>query len=149
MVLYVVDLWFKSKCKTGAAMEKYSLTWYKPGALKDLFTPAEVQRRRGGSHHMDEGTPCGHMKGALCSLPASYLELLHESGDCRGGVDEDDAEAARGVHGGEAGEDVGAGAVAQTDHHLHAQVVKHVHQVLADLQGEVEVLPTDKPFDIS
>ena len=114
-----------------------------------LKTPyVQVQRRRGGSHHMDEGTTCGHMKGAL-SLPASYLELLHESGDRRGGVDEDDAEAAGRVHGGEAGEDVGAGAVAQTDHHLHAQVVKHVHQVLADLQGKVEVLPADKSFDIS
>ena len=81
-------------------------------------------------------------------LPASYLELLHEGGDGRGGVDEDDAEAARRVHGGEAGEDVGAGAVAQPDHHLHAQVVQHVHQVLADLQGELK-LQTDKSFDIS
>ena len=37
MVLYVMDLWFKSKCKRVAAVEKYSLTWYKPGALKYLF----------------------------------------------------------------------------------------------------------------
>ena len=64
-----------------------------------------------------------------------YLELFHESGDGGRGVDEDDAEAAGRVHGGEAGEDVGAGAVPETDHHLHAKVVQHVHQVLADLQG--------------
>ena len=69
--------------------------------------------------------------------PTAYLELLHEGGDVGRGVDEDDAEAARRVHGGEAREDVGAGAVAEPDHHLHAQVVQHVHQVFADLRRNI------------
>ena len=89
------------------------------------------EKRGGGRRWRNEH----HVTNKKPLLP--YLELLHEGGDGRRGVDEDDAEAAGRVHGGEAGEDVGAGAVPQTDHHLHAQVVQHVHQVLADLQCEV------------
>jgi hypothetical protein len=65
-----------------------------------------------------------------------YLKLLNEGGLCCRGVDEHDPEAPGRVHRGKAGKDVGAGAVAQTNHHLHAKVVQDVYKVLANLEGE-------------
>ncbi len=68
---------------------------------------------------------------AVVCLFVTHGELVLDSGRVGGGVDEDGSHAPGVVHHLEAQQDVGARAVAKTDHRLHAQVVQHVDQILA------------------